>query len=279
MIRNVMTARAAVIIPVYNAVRYLELVLTGYLRQNTRDFELIVADDGSGPEVRALVEKYSRETPFSVRYVHQPDEGFRRSSIFNCAVKAASAPHLIFADADCIPHRNFVAAHCDRSGARRVLCGRRVHLRERMSHILTPQDVLAGKLERLTPSRIFNALLCRDGHWDEGLILKNRTVHRWVNHKEPTLLGSNFSMEKALLEEINGFNEDFVGYGGEDTELEFRLRLAGARFVWVRHLAVQYHLFHPVRSGNRGNIAVLEQTRTTGKAVCTNGLSRLKDPL
>jgi GT2 family glycosyltransferase len=75
-----------------------------------------------------------------------------------------------------------------------------------------------------------------------------------------------------LFEEINGYNEDFTGYSGEDTELEYRLRLAGAGFSWIRHRAVQYHLYHPVRAKSQTNAAALERTRAEGRAACHNGL-------
>ncbi len=273
-----MRQQTAVIVPVYNAVRSLELVLTGYCRQSLKDFALLIADDGSGPEVKALAEAFSRRASYPIQYVRQPDEGFRRSRVLNEAVRASAASYLIFADADCIPHANFVAAHLGRAQPRTVLCGRRVLLSERVSAGLTPQEILAGTLERYTPARLIAALLGKGGHWDEGLLLRNRTVHGWVNNKEPTLMGCNFSMARSLLEEINGFNEDFIGYGGEDTELECRLRRAGARFRWVRHLAIQYHLYHPVRAGNQANVAALERTLASAQTVCANGLRRISDP-
>jgi glycosyltransferase involved in cell wall biosynthesis len=269
-----MNPKTAVIIPVYNAVHALELVLTGYSRQSFRDFELFIADDGSGPEIRAIAEAFSQDSPFPIRYVCQPDEGFRKSRILNQAVRASSAQHLIFADQDCIPHREFVAAHWSHKLARTVLCGRRVTLSPRISRHLTPQNIRSGKLERLTPSKIFDALLGRGAHWEEGILIRSRFLLSWINHKEPMLLGSNFSLNRSLLEEVNGFNEDFIGYGGEDTELEYRLRLAGARFQWVRHQAIQYHLYHSLRSGTQTNLAILERTQTEARAACRNGLRK-----
>lgn len=269
-----MIPKSSVIIPVYNAVRALELVLTGYCRQTARDFEVFIADDGSAPEVRTFIDAFAPRAPFPIKYTCQRDEGFRRARILNQAVRESSTHYLIFADADCIPHRYFVEAHVAHSESRIVHCGRRVYLSKRMSDCLTPQDVLAGKLERVTPARVLDALLSRGGHWDEGFVLRNRTLHRWVNYKKVTLLGSNFSLERSLLEEINGFDEDFVGYGGEDTEIECRLRRAGAKLCWVRHRAIQYHLYHPTRSGTQANLAVLERTLASGKAMCSNGLRK-----
>jgi glycosyltransferase involved in cell wall biosynthesis len=269
-----MNPRVSVIIPVYNCTGALELVLNGYLRQSSRDFELFIADDGSGTEVRTLIEAFTQRAPFPVRYVSHPDEGYRKTIILNRAVGSTEASYLIFADADCIPHSRFVEAHWRHHGSRIVLCGRRVNLNQRISDCLGPQAVLKGELERISAGRFAGAWFSRGAHWDEGILISNRFLHNWINRKEPTLLGCNYSLEKSLLEEINGFNEDFVGYSGEDTELEFRLRLAGARFRWVRHLAIQYHLYHPARAANQGNLDALAQTRAAGKAACRNGLRK-----
>jgi glycosyltransferase involved in cell wall biosynthesis len=269
-----MNCDVSVIIPVYNAVRELELVLGGYLRQTCRTFELFIADDGSGPEVKASIEAFSRRAAFPVRYVSQPDEGYRKTQALNLAVRATAGSYLIFSDADCIPHSGFVAAHLEWGEKKAVLCGRRVNLGPEMSASLTPADVLQGKLERSVPANLLGALLRRGGHWDEGILIRNLRYHRWIDRKEPSLLGSNFSLEKSLLEEVNGFNEDFFGYSGEDTELEYRLRLAGARFRWVRHRAIQYHLYHPQRASSRENRLALARSRAEGKAACRNGLRK-----
>jgi glycosyltransferase involved in cell wall biosynthesis len=269
-----MDVQTSVIVPVYNAERVLELVLTAYSRQSCCDFELFIADDGSGPEVHRLVTGFSRSAPFPVRYVFHPDAGYRKTRILNQAVLACSTPYLVFADADCIPHRDFVKAHRDYALPRAVLCGRRVNLSGKISAALTPRDILSGKLERFTWPRMLFALMGRSSRWDEAVLIRNRILHRWINHKEPTLLGSNFSLEKSLLEEINGFNEDFTGYAGEDTELECRLRLAGARFHWVRHRAIQYHVYHPGRAKSDSNLAALERTRAEGRPTCRNGLRK-----
>lgn len=269
-----MALKISVFIPAYNEVRKLELALAGYCRQTCRDFELFIADDGSGPELPAFVRSFSQGAPFKVAYTSQPDEGFRRARILNQAVRESSAECLIFADADCIPHRSFVKAHSERKAPRGVLCGRRVHLSAGLSATLSTQRVLAGTLERLTPRKLADALLGRGGHWDEGITLRNPILHGLVNRKVPSILGSNFSLDRELFEEVNGFNEDFVGYGGEDTELEYRLRLAGAQLRWVRHRAIQYHLYHAARPGNSANMALIRRTQTLGVAACAHGLRR-----
>lgn len=271
-----MTPKVSVIIPVYNAVHHLELVLAGFCRQTFLEFELIVADDGSGPEVQAFARDFSAKSPFALRYVYHSDEGFRRSKILNTAVRESSAAYLVFADGDCIPHRRFVQAHWEHRAPRTVLVGRRVYLSERASNRLSPGEVRAGKLEKMTMTLLVDAWLGKGSHWDEGVLMDSSFLRALVERRKPSMLGSVCSLEKSLFEEINGFNEDFVSYGGEDVELEYRLRLAGARFKWVRHQAIQYHLFHPARLVQPGNFDIIRRTRQLGRAACERGLRNLQ---
>jgi glycosyltransferase involved in cell wall biosynthesis len=271
-----MKPTVTVIIAVYNAVRYLDLVLSGFCRQSFSGFEVIIADDGSGPDVQSFIEAFALRSPFLVKHLYQPDEGFRKNQILNRAIQEASSGYLIFVDGDCLPHRHFVRAHWEQRKPYTVLCGRRVMLSQQFSSRLTRQDVLDGTYGRLAFYAIVDALLGRGRHWDEAIRLNNRFLRGLLHRKEPTLLGSNFSLDKTLIEQVNGFNEDYIGAGvGEDTDLEYRLRLLGAQFRSVRHLAIQYHLYHPRVCRHRENVAIFERTKTEGTPVCRNGLRRL----
>lgn len=268
------SAKTSVIIAVYNAVRELELALAGYSRQSFRDFEVIIGDDGSGPEMAALVHAFSRNSPFPIQYLYQPDQGFRKCKILNEAIRASSGDYLVFADGDCIPHAGFLQAHLENSRPGTVLCGRRVNLTQRFSRSLTTQDVLSGRLDRRAPGLALDLLLGRITHWEEGVVIKSPTLRGWIERREPRLFGCNFSTAKSLLEQVNGFNEDFVEYCWEDFELQHRFQLAGARIRWVRHQAIQYHLYHPTRVEAEASRAVLERSQAEGAAACRNGLRK-----
>jgi glycosyltransferase involved in cell wall biosynthesis len=272
-----MDLRASVLIAVYNGVRELELVLSGFRRQSCREFEVVIADDGSGPEMRAFVESFLRDSPFPLQYVSQPDEGFRKCRILNQAVRLSSAPYLIFIDADCIPHPHFVQAHLEQRAPRAVLCGRRVNLSPAMTRALTPQEVIAGKLDGFPSRLVLDALLGRAGHLEEGVEIRHAGLRRWLHRRaEPVLFGCNYSLEKSLLEEVNGFNEDFVDYWGEDMELGYRLRAAGAELRWVRHSAMQYHLYHAQRAKTERSCELLERARIAPRPICENGLRKIE---
>lgn len=193
----------------------------------------------------------------------------------NQAIRASLGNHLIFADGDCIPHSRFVEAHLENRRPGTVLCGRRVNLCQQFSQSLTISDVLCGRLERGALGLAWDRLLGRITHWEEGLIIKNQAFRNGIRRNEPVLFGCNFSLDKSLMERINGFNEDFVEYGAEDTELQHRLHLAGAQIRWVRHQAIQYHLFHPARKRGETSSTALERSLTEGTATCRNGLMKL----
>ena len=237
-----MGPEVSVLVSAYNQASELERVLTGFCRQTHPRFELIVADDGSGPEVKAVVDAFARRAPFSIGHVYQPDEGFRKSRIMNTAARESRSGYLIFSDGDCVPHRAFVQAHVEHRAPNTVLCGRRVLLGKELSSRLTPEMVSAGWPERMSMDKVVAALLARGSHWEEAILLRSPFVRRQLLRNEPCVLGSNFSMEKSLFDVVNGYDEAFVHYNGEETDLEARLRQAGARFRWVTHLAIQYHL-------------------------------------
>ena len=61
--------RPSVIVSTYNKVEWLEKVLWGYSQQDTREFELIIADDGSGDDTKELTLGFARKSDFPIRHV------------------------------------------------------------------------------------------------------------------------------------------------------------------------------------------------------------------
>ena len=74
--------KASIIAAFYNRIDYLKLVLAGFERQTEKDFELIIADDGSTQEVATEIEKQSSSYNYSIVHLWQEDKGFRKNKIF-----------------------------------------------------------------------------------------------------------------------------------------------------------------------------------------------------
>src|SRR5215472_18060829 len=101
----------SVIVATYNREDALAAVLRSLSRQTDRDFELLVADDGSGTATARVVTEWSARMPVPLRHVWHPDRGFRLAEIRNRAIRVATGSYCIFLDGDCLARPGFVAAH------------------------------------------------------------------------------------------------------------------------------------------------------------------------
>jgi len=234
--------RIAVIVTTYNRPDALAAVLEGYLAQTDPDFELIVADDGSGEETHALVDRFAERAPFLVRHVWQEDRGFRAAAIRNKAVAATDADYVIFTDGDCIPAPDFVAQHRRLAEAGWFLSANRVLLSERFT-----REVLARRLpiHRWGLARWLAAWLRRDiNRWLPLVRLpdgefRKRGASAWEGAKT-----CNLSATRADLLRVNGLDERYAGWGLEDSDLVIRLLHSGVRHKSARFAAPVFHLWH-----------------------------------
>ncbi len=137
--------KTSVVVSTYNKVEWLEKVLCGYSRQDVRDFELIIADDGSREDTRDLILQFAAESDFPIRHLWHADEGYRRSIILNAAIIASKGEYLIFSDGDCIPRVDFVRAHQELAAPGRFLSGGSVYLSMDVSLKIAPDDVVSGR--------------------------------------------------------------------------------------------------------------------------------------
>lgn len=239
-----MSARASVILSTYNQPRLLDLVLTSYARQSCLDFEVVIADDGSGSETREVVERYVRTAPFRIVHVWQPDEGFRKAEALNRAVLHSRAPYLIFSDGDCLASRTFVEEHLKAARVGRFVVGGHIRLTEPYTAAVTRQQVEAGEFEG-------------KGTWLERLELWFTHLKSFVyilfrKRRKPKFYGLNFSLDRGSFFRVNGYDGSFKNSGKEDSDLRNRLQLAGVRGRSLWHRARVFHLFHPAHHSRQG---------------------------
>jgi glycosyltransferase involved in cell wall biosynthesis len=230
----------SLIIAVHERPRILELVLASLERQTLRDFEVVIADDGSGPEVAALVREWGARTGRETIHAWQENHGFRKSAIVNRAVARSSGEYLAFIDGDCILHHRFLERHFRRRRPRGVLTGRRLMLDAELTARLTPADVAGGRVER--PSTWWNHVPAHDRR--NGIYLPMAFGWRGRFSARYNILGCNFSLFRADFLEVNGYDERIVGRGMEDINLRSRLINAGMAISAISQEALQYHCHH-----------------------------------
>jgi len=241
---------ASVIVPTYNRPDALRCVLDGMLAQDRRDFECIIADDGSGPETAALVDSYRPRFESAgitrLHHVWHPDEGFRLAAIRNRASEQARAPWVIFLDGDCIPRRSFIRGHASCAKVQRLARGSRVLMTRQLT-----EDALAGRVSPYDLSLQSLLRLRRQGHINQiapllggvfdGLRRAWSAVRldRWKSVRT-----CNLALHRSCLERLGGFDERFIGWGLEDSEFCVRAENAGLRLLRAPASTTVMHLWH-----------------------------------
>ena len=133
--------RVSVIISTYNKPEWLQLVLHSYDIQTVKDFEIIVADDGSDERTKQVISEFSSETSLNVIHVWQKDEGFQKTKILNKAIVASNYDYLIFTDGDCIAREDFVETHLKLSRPNCAVSGGYFKLAESISNNITKEII------------------------------------------------------------------------------------------------------------------------------------------
>jgi glycosyltransferase involved in cell wall biosynthesis len=230
----------SVVVAVYERAEVLELVFASLHGQTLRDFEVVVADDGSGPAIGRLIERCQPQFARPIVHVWHEDDGFRKTIVVNRAVTKASSDYLVFIDGDCILHRRFLERHYKRRRPGWVLTGRRVMMDSEFSGCVTLDDVRSRRIER--PS--FWLGHCGRNDCKHGFYLPFMFTPRAHFRKNYEILGSNFSVHRDDFYRVNGYDERIVGRGVEDNNLCIRFINSGIAVKSVAFEALQYHCYH-----------------------------------
>lgn len=236
-----MSFATSIIISTYNSPEWLEKVLWGYGNQNNKDFEIIIADDGSSNETGMLVRDFQKNAGMNINHLWHADDGCQKSIMLNQAITKANGDYLIFVDGNCVPRKDFVSVHKKRARPNHFLSGGHTKLPMCCSVRIDKESILSGKLFDIV-------WLQAHGYPDTAkklrIVLKSPfsnlcnlipTEDRWNGH--------NASGWKQDLLAVNGFDER-MQYGGEDREIGDRLKHNGIKVARIRYTAVSVHLSH-----------------------------------
>ena len=217
----------SVIVTTYNREDALDAVLQSLAQQNDPDFEVIVADDGSGPATAKLVDTWRTKIGHRLEHVWHADRGFRAGEIRNRAILAARGGYCVFLDGDCIVRPDFVANHRQLAEPGWFVTGNRVLLSANLT-----KRVLE---EKLTP-QTWNFVRWLAERWRGGVnrlsALLNLPLGPLRRIRRRVWQGArscNLAIWRSDLDRVDGFDADYHGWGKEDFDIIVRLLRAGVR--------------------------------------------------
>lgn len=267
----------SLIVSTYNRPDALGACLRSLAGQTDRDFEIVVADDGSGPATREVVERWTAKAGVPLRHVWQEDRGFRLAEIRNRAIAASAGGYLIFVDGDCVARPDFVAAHRGLAEPGYFVSGNRVLLSKVLTEAILADDLepevwplaswvvfrARGQINRLMPLLTLPLGLSR-----------KRLANEWEGVR-----GGNFAFFRADLDKVDGFETSFVGWGLEDSDIVVRMIRAGVKRKDGRFATGVLHLWHEDadRSQFDAHQEKLDELRQNDRVRALRGLSALKE--
>ncbi|WP_026451624.1 glycosyltransferase family 2 protein [Aequorivita capsosiphonis] len=257
----------SIIISTYNSTDWLEKVLYGYNNQTYRQFEVVIADDGSNEETRELLKIMQEEVFYPIIHVWHEDKGFQKSQILNKATLHCTTEYIIMSDGDCIPRKDFVEQHVKYREEGYFLSGGYFMLPMNISETITKEDIYTEKCFRLSWLKNLGLKYSFSNNKLDSGIISSDLLNSFTP-TNPSWNGHNSSGWKADILAVNGFDER-MQYGGQDRELGERLTNLGIKSKQIRYNAVVLHLDHPRGYKNQESIdknqAIRKQTREQKK--------------
>jgi GT2 family glycosyltransferase len=269
--------RASIVLATYQWPEALAMVLSALMQQSEKSFEVLIADDGSDDRTKKVIEEYKKRASFAIQHFWQENCGFRKCKILNQAIRVAKGETLIFLDGDCVPHKEFVAQHCALQDGKHYVAGRRVDLSKGFTQSLNPEKIQKGELNGNFGGLLRLWIDSRKAGGSEpfhrAYMVKNPIFRKVFGMERVVdLKGCNFSVLKEHMLAIDGFDEQYEGYGREDTDVEIRLQNLGLKIRSAKNLCLQFHLWHEPRAFTPVNEDLLAEVKTNKRIKAKKGL-------
>lgn len=239
--------------PTYNWPEALELLLKSVKNQSHFPDEVIIADDGSTSETKELIQRFQENFPVPLVHVRHEDKGNRKPRIMNKAIATAKYEYIIEIDGDIIMNKYFVEDHLQFSEKGFYLYGSRVNIKKEFL------------------DKLFQNQKLEFHFFSEGIQKRGRTIRvpflakqiKPVEERSRKLRGCNMSFWREDFLKVNGFNENLVGWGIDDSEMIQRLHNIGIKGKRLKFAGIAYHIYHKEQSKSHIDINREIEKQTT----------------
>ena len=258
--------RVSLIISTYNWPESLILVLKSIENQTIFPEEVVIADDGSTVETKEIIAKFQKDSDLNIIHSWQEDNGFRVAKSRNKAIAKSCADYIILIDGDIILHPKFVQDHVNNAKVGYFMQGSRVLL----SQDITEQIIISNRISF--------------SFFSKGMKGRKNSIHsnflsKIFSTKKNYLRGirtCNIAFFRQDFINVNGFNNEFEGWGREDSEFVVRLFNTGINRKSLRFNAIQYHLWH--KDSDRKHLdynnQLLQNSIKQKLKVCKKGINK-----
>lgn len=257
--------KISLVITTYNWPEALNSVLESVKKQTRLPDEVIVADDGSKQETLDLIQMHQRDFPVPLCHSWHEDNGFRLSMSRNKAIAKSLGNYIIMIDGDMVLSPRFIQSHAEVAKPNWFVQGGRVLTNEEFSKKIMHE----GAVPTIFSTGIRNRKNC----------ISSNMLSRMFSYKrnnDNATRGCNMAFWKQDVLDVNGFNQDFEGWGREDSEFVHRMLNIGKQRLYLKFAGVGYHLYHPENSRKSltKNDEIFEATKRNKLTRCTNGISQ-----
>lgn len=261
----------SVLVNTYERPWHLSRCLVSLACQSIADrMEVVVVDDGSRDETAAVVRGFARTAPFPVKFLTHPHEAFQLCRCRNEGAAASSAERLIFFDGDLVAPRDHIAEHLRHLAPGVVTNSYCARLDEEVSKQIDEDLIRSGEFTRLAPRRDLAPL---------RRMYAKAWFYQLIRHpSRPRCKGGDLGVMRSDYVRLNGFDENFRAWGGEDDDFGYRLRSAKIRLKYIMNTTRSYHLWHPLVPSRPDRLRDGENEQYLHRPVrltrCMNGLAK-----
>lgn len=266
-------ATCSLVISTYNWPKALDFCLQSVMQLRQLPYEVLIADDGSGPETRKLIESFQKIFPVPLIHVWHEDNGFQLARIRNRAIAKATGDYIVQVDGDVILHPNFIKDHLRLSKKGYFVVGSRGSLSkaftEKLLHSIKLPDI------SILRRHVTNKLNTLRNFYLSNFLSNKYKVHGKYKYYAK---GCNMAFWRMDAITVNGYNETMVGWGREDEELVSRFIIFGLKKQFLKMGGVVFHIWHKkaAHQNEPANLEIVYKTRAEANYRSALGLDQYK---
>ena len=276
--------KISVIVPVYNRLEHLRALFLCLLRQKKQADELIITDDGSSQKVLDFIGDLIPEAKFKVKHIYQEDKGFRKTRALNNGVINSEGELLVFCDQDLIFGEEYIEYMEKNIKKGCFLLCRPISVNEKEKNTILEKIESSNKYEDLLKPLPTHYLV------SVNKTLRTDRKRRILNilklsKRGIKLVGMSYAVMKSDYLKVNGYDENYNGWGEEDDDFGNRLYVAGIKGKELKTPNMQIHLWHysdPTKKHSMNEEYYYKRKKeifSNKEYFCKNGCSEIRNDI